>query len=279
MGWFEEQINERREADLEALKDSFQKIAGVVLGQRIAQRLNDDRIVTKQAIDEVLKFYHLKPVEVPESLDTADEQMDYCLRRYGMMRRNVELTEGWYKDSYGPLLGFLKENVTPVALIPNPLYGYFYINHETGEKVRLDKKTAELIELDAICFYKPMPQRELSISDLLIYMYSCISKTDILFVLLSTFAVSLVGLLIPRTTAAVTGPVLSSGRNMALIGAAILLVCVSLSSHLIGSISTLLNKRLQFKISLAVESSMMIRIMSLPVSLICFPVRLHPSPS
>ena len=266
MGWFEEQINERREADLEALEDSFQKIAGVVLGQRIAQRLNDDRIVTKQAIDEVLKFYHLKPVEVPESLDTADEQMDYCLRRYGMMRRNVELTEGWYKDSYGPLLGFLKENVTPVALIPNPLYGYFYINHETGEKVRLDKKTAELIELDAICFYKPMPQRELSISDLLIYMYSCISKTDILFVLLSTFAVSLVGLLIPRTTAAVTGPVLSSGRNMALIGAAILLVCVSLSSHLIGSISTLLNKRLQFKISLAVESSMMIRIMSLPVS-------------
>ena len=266
LGWFEEQINERREADLEALEDSFQKIAGVVLGQRIAQRLNDDRIVTKQAIDEVLKFYHLKPVEVPESLDTADEQMDYCLRRYGMMRRNVELTEGWYKDSYGPLLGFLKENVTPVALIPNPLYGYFYINHETGEKVRLDKKTAELIELDAICFYKPLPQRELSISDLLVYMYSCISKTDILFVLLATFAVSLVGLLIPRTTAAVTGPVLSSGRNMALIGAAILLVCVSLSSHLIGSISTLLNKRLQFKISLAVESSMMIRIMSLPVS-------------
>ena len=266
MGWFEEQIIERREADLEALEDSFQKIAGVVLGQRIAQRLNDDRIVTKQAIDEVLKFYHLKPVEVPESLETAEDQMDYCLRRYGMMRRNVELTEGWYKDSYGPLLGFLKEGVTPIALIPNPLYGYFYINHETGEKIRLNNKTAKLIELDAICFYKPLPQRELSISDLLVYMYSCISKTDILFVLLATFAVSLVGLLIPRTTAAVTGPVLASGRNMALIGAAVLLVCVSLSSHLIGSISTLLNKRLQFKISLAVESSMMIRIMSLPVS-------------
>ena len=89
MGWFEEQIIERREADLEALEDSFQKIAGVVLGQRIAQRLNDDRIVTKQAIDEVLKFYHLKPVEIPESITYSSP----CIQ--GLRNQN-----GAYRNRY-----------------------------------------------------------------------------------------------------------------------------------------------------------------------------------
>ena len=66
MGWFEEQLEERRAADSKALEDSFHKIAGVVLGQREAEKLGDERIITKNAIDEILKFYHLKPVEVPD---------------------------------------------------------------------------------------------------------------------------------------------------------------------------------------------------------------------
>ena len=99
MGWFENQIEERRSADQQLLEDSFVKIAGVVLGQRTAQKIGDERIVTKNAIDEILKYYHYKPVEVPEEIKTAEEQLDYSLRPHGLMRRNVELTEGWYKET------------------------------------------------------------------------------------------------------------------------------------------------------------------------------------
>ncbi|SEP98707.1 NHLM bacteriocin system ABC transporter, ATP-binding protein [Lachnospiraceae bacterium NE2001] len=266
MGWFEEQLDERREADTKALEESFQKLAGVVLGQKMAQRLGDARIVTKQALDEVLKYYHLKPVEVPDNVRSVDDQMDYCLRHYGMMRRNVELTEGWYKDSYGPFIGFKRKGGTPVALLPNAIYGYHYIDPETRERVSVNKKISDLFELEAICFYKPMPQRTLSITDLLIYMKSCISMNDIVLILISAFAISLVGLLIPRITAAITGPVLSSGKTTALIGAAIFILCISLSSQLITTVNGLLSHRLEIKISLSVESSMMMRIMSLPVS-------------
>ena len=60
MGWFENQIEERREADQLLLEDSFLKAAGVVLGSRGAERISDERIVTKNAIDEILKYYHFK---------------------------------------------------------------------------------------------------------------------------------------------------------------------------------------------------------------------------
>ena len=135
MGWFEEQLEERRAADSKALEDSFHKIAGVVLGQREAEKLGDERIVTKNAIDEILKFYHLKPVEVPDDNASSEEQIDYCLRYYGMMRRNVELTEGWYKDGYGPLIGFRREDGMPVALLPDKVYGYFYRDSHTLTRV------------------------------------------------------------------------------------------------------------------------------------------------
>ena len=55
MQWFKNQVKERRRADQERLEDSFAKISGVVLGQRIAGRMNDQRFVTKSAIDEILK--------------------------------------------------------------------------------------------------------------------------------------------------------------------------------------------------------------------------------
>ena len=54
MGWFENQIEERRAADQQILEESFVKIAGVVLGQRMANKISDERIVTKGAIDEIL---------------------------------------------------------------------------------------------------------------------------------------------------------------------------------------------------------------------------------
>ena len=94
MGWFENQIEERRAADDQLLEDSFFKVAGVVLGRSTAEKISDERIVTKNAIDEILKFYHYKPAELPEGIRDAEEQLDYCLRPHGIMYRRVELTEG-----------------------------------------------------------------------------------------------------------------------------------------------------------------------------------------
>jgi NHLM bacteriocin system ABC transporter ATP-binding protein len=264
MGWFESQIEERRNADEQLLEDSFVKIAGVVLGQRTAEKIGDARIVTKNAIDEILKYYHSKPVEIPDGLKTAEEQLDCCLRPYGLMRREVELTEGWYRDAFGPILAFTKDGGLPVALIPGTIRGYGFADPETGKRMRLNGKTAGLFEKEAVCFYRPLPQKKLGIPDLLFYMKSCVSLNDIAAIVAATLAVTLVGLIMPRITKALTGPVLSSGRADALIGAAVCMICVSLSSQLIGSVKELAQNRLGTKTSLGVQASMMMRLLSLP---------------
>ena len=266
MGWFENQIQDRREADQQLLEDSFLRIAGVVMGERDAQRIGDARIITKSAIDEILKYYHYKPSELPESITDPDEQLDYCLRPHGMMRRSVELKKGWYKDAYGPILAFRKDDGSPAALLPGAVYGYTFKDPATGKAVRLNAETEQLFDPDAICFYRPLPLKKLGIPDLLLYMKRCVSTSDILMIVFAAISVSGVGLLIPRLTRALTGPVLLSGSGSALIGLAICLVCVSLSMQLFSSVSAMVSSRLEAKTSLGVQASMMMRLMSLPAS-------------
>ena len=266
MGWFENQIEERREADRQLLEDSFVKAAGVVLGHRDAERIGDERIVTKNAIDEILKYYHFKPVEVPESIQEADEQLDYCLRRYGMMRREVELREGWYKDAFGPLLAFREKDGVAVALLPGRFRGYYYNDPASGKQVRIDSKTAASFRKTAECFYKPLPQKKLTVKDLLLYTNSCFSMSDTVLRIASMLAVTVVGMMLPRLTKALTGPVLASGSTGSLIGIAVCIVCVQISLQMITSVSGMLSKRIELKTSLGVQASMMMRIMSLPTS-------------
>ncbi len=264
MGWFDNQIKTRREADQQLLDDSFVRVAGVVMGQRRAEAFGDDRIVTKNAIDEILKYYHYRTLDLPDSIKSPDDQLDYCLRPHGIMRRSIKLTEGWYKDAYGPILGFIKKDGTPVALLPGTVKGYHFKDPRSGKVIKLNRTTEKLIDDDAICFYRPLPQKKLSIPDLILFMKRSVTLSDIIMIVAASCSVSLVGLLIPRLTATLTGPVLKSGRVDALIALAIFLLCVSFSNQLLSSVSGFISNRLSTKSSVAVQASMMMRLMSLP---------------
>ena len=266
MGWFENQIEERRRADQECLEDAYVRIAGVILGESSAFQIHDAGIITKEAIDEILKYCHCKPVEVPPEISGTEEHLDYCLRPHGIMKREVELTEGWYQDAYGPILAFTAKDQVPTALLPGHLGGYYFHDVSSGKRVRLTKETAALFDKRAYCFYTPLPQRAIGIPDLLLYLKRCITISDLGWIIAATLAMTLVGLLMPRITLALTGPVLASKQPSALIGMAVCIVCISISSQLISSTRTLLMSRLETKTSLGVQASMMMRLISLPAS-------------
>ncbi len=266
MGWFSNQIEERRAADQRLLEESFVRVAGVVLGRQMAERISNDRIVTKNAIDEILKYYHCKPGELPESIESFEAQLDRELRPHGLMRRSVELTEGWQKDAYGPILAFRKEDGVPVALLPGMIRGYYFNDARTGGKNKLTDKAAALFDTDAFCFYRPLPQKALGIPELLFYMKRCVSAADLILLVAASLMLTLVGMIMPRIIKALTGPVLASGRANTLIGISVCIVCVALSSQLIGSIKGMLQARLETKTSLGVQASMMMRLLSLPAS-------------
>ena len=266
MGWFTEQIRQRTENDQNVLEDSFFRMASVVMDKWDANRLEDKRLIAKEAIDDILKFYHQKPVEIPDTIRDVNDQLEYVLRPTGLMTREVELEEGWQNDAYGPMLGYLKEAGTAVALLPGTIYGYYFKDPATGKRTRITRKTARLFSREALCFYQPLPMKKLGIPDLLKYMKNSITHGDLAVIVLATLAVQLVGMIEPRVYSLVTGKILE-GHNMNLMaGVGVFLLTSAFAAQLIGLVRSLLMQRINTKTSQAVQASVMMRILSLPVS-------------
>ena len=266
MGWFDEQIRQRKLSDQEIMEDSLFRMASVVLGRQRAGILSDDRIVTKAAIDDILKFYHYKPVEIPDNVKGLDEQLEFCLRPHGLMYRSVKLEEGWYRDAFGPMLAYRKEDGMAVALLPKPFIGYWFRDPVTGKKTDLNRKTAEIFESDAICFYRPLPLKKLGIADLIKYLAECLSAGDIVSIVVLTFVATLVGMLMTNANKALTGFVLQSKNLSLLLGTAAFTLSVIVSTQLLDGVRALMMNRLEIKTSLSVEAAMMMRVMNLPAN-------------
>ncbi|MBR6351856.1 MAG: ATP-binding cassette domain-containing protein [Firmicutes bacterium] len=264
MGIISDQIKERREKDEQMLEDAFVRAAGSVLGRKTAQDLHDDRQITENVIDEILRYYHLDSVHIPEDITDPDEQLSYALRQRGFMRRSIRLTPGWYRDAYGPVLAFMKDGGTPVALLPGKLGVFMFRDPSGGERVRVSRKNEDLFEEEAFCFYHPLPMRKIGIPDLLLFMKDCLSVRDIASIAVIAFVMTALGIVSTRIIRVLTGPVLASSNRSALAGAVICLVAIAVSSQLISSTRELLMNRLETKTRLAVESSMFMRILSLP---------------
>ena len=268
MGWFENQIEERRLLDRQLLEEAYDEVISSILGDIEALEIRDEKIVTKTALDEICKYYHYKTVQVPEEIEDIGEELDYVLRSRGLMKRKIKLPSnaGWYRDAIGPVLAYTKEDSIPVALIPAKLMGYIFTNPYSGKRERVSKKNVELFASEGYCFYKPLPNKRLGIPDLLSFMKGSIAPSDVLFIMLCTLAVTLVGMLLPQVTKALTGPVLSSRQPSALVGIAIAMVCITISSQLLSSAGDLLKSRINTKTSTGVQSAMMMRLMTMPTA-------------
>lgn len=266
MGWFDEQIKERMKADNEVFEDSFIKAAGIIMGKKLSAAMNDQRQAATDAIGEILKCFHIKPREVPDSITDMNDTLEYLLRPHGIMRRNVTLEKGWYKDASGPMIATRTDDGSVVALIPTGMTKYSFFDTKTGKRVFLNKKTEKLIDKEAIAFYKPFPSTKIGIPGLLRYIVENLRPMDIALVVIAAIAVTLIGLLTPKLNEMLFSDVIASGSIQALLAIAVFIVCVSLSSLMLGTVKDLLMTRLTTRLSLSVEAATMMRILSLPAN-------------
>ena len=264
MGWFDEQIRLRKKNDDSVFEEAFVGMADAVLGSKMSSAFTSDEAKAQGAIEEILKFYKVKQREVPDSVKGLNDRLEYLLRPHGIMRRNINLEKGWYKDSIGAVLGTRKDDGSIVAFIPKGLSGYVYFDAPTGKWVKLSKKAEALFEDEGICFYKPFPLTKLTVRTLMRYILNTLSTADFVLVILATFAVSLIGLLSPKLNNLLMGTIVESESMRLLFGITIFMVCVTISSLLIRAVKTLIMTRINTKMDLSVQAATMMRVLSLP---------------
>lgn len=267
MGWFDEQIRQRKQNDDDVFADSFVNMAAAVLGSKVTDSLSDGSAAAKSAIDEILKYYHVKSREVPDNIKDTNEQLEYLMSPYGIMRRTVRLEKGWYRDAVGAMLGVMKESGRVVALIPAGFSGYCYIDPDSGKKIKINRRNQRLFDSEAIAFYKPFPLKKIGLGSVAKYIAEILSPADFALIALATLALSLIGMLSPKLKNILFAAVLPSGSVRLLLSIAVFTVSVSVSSLLISATKEMITARINTKMSVSVQAAAMIRIMSLPAGL------------
>ena len=248
------------------MEDSYARLAASVVGSQRAPRFTlDDVAATDDAVSSILAFYGQKPAEISDEITDPLERMECALRPTGVMKRPVRLEGAWWRNAVGAYLGKLKDGGF-VAIMPMRTYGYGYVDPATKAKVRLNGKTASALEQDALCFYRPLPQHELSLRDVLDFMRGSLEATDYVVMIVATLLVTLLGMLPTVAYRLLFDGVIPSGMPTLIAPIGTLLFGIICAQALIQMTNSVVNARLQTKLQVQMEAATYARVMLLPAS-------------
>ena len=259
MGWFDEQIRQRKRDDADALAEALHDIAGAVSGSRTFFQNGN----AKNEMDKILAFYGVKSRDLPGSLKDEDAQIEYLTRPHGIMKREVTLQSGWHKDAAYPMLARFKDG-TPAALIPGKFSGYRYTERQSGRLVKVSKKDESLFDDRAYCFYKPYPLKKLNEKELAKSIFGAMNRADVCWLVLAGILITAISLIVPSVYK-ILFSYIANGQNIRpLFFASLVLICTAVAVNLITAVKMMLAGRIKNKTEMSCGSAVMMRILSLP---------------
>lgn len=264
MGWFDEQIRYRQDRDDKALGDSLEDVAAIIEGRKQTAYTNESEEIMN-ALHRILAYYGCQPQEIPADVDDLHERIEYLCRPHGIMYRSTTLERGWYKDAAGVYLATLKTGQI-VTLLPNRFDVYEYQDPETGKPVRVNGRTAQRLDSEAYCFYRPLPQRAIKVRDLIAYIVSAVSPMTIVLAVLLTLVGTGIGLVIPKLTKLIFSDIVVSDSVKLLLAMAVLYVSMQFTILLINGIKSLIMSKIRIQMDVSIQAATMARILSLPPS-------------
>lgn len=264
--WFESQIEIREKLDAKVVERAYAELAASVTSPNMAPHFGiDDVEQVDGAARACLKYNGVSAGEVPDAIRNFEERLDWLCRPTGTMHRTVRLDEGWHKQAFGAMLGYL-ETGEAIAILPRGVRGYCFLEPGTGRKVRITAEVAKHIDAQAELFYRPLPAKSLSVRDLVAFILRIFDRNDYLLVLVAALAVALIGLFPAWANQVAFSVVAPSGQAGLILPIAALLLGVAVSSALIGSCRNLVMGRVSTKLDTVSESATFARVLSLPPS-------------
>lgn len=171
----------------------------------------------------------IQPPARSEDLKRLKEPLEAIARSSRLRLRRVLLRNNWWKMDSGPLLAYTVEGKRPVALLPvgNAQYELFdpawaglaetdvstaKDSNPVSARVPIDQAVAQTIDPVAFVFYKPLPDGVLNAISLLKFTLQG-RMSDVIAILLTGVAATLLGMLVPQATAVLIDNAIPYGNS------------------------------------------------------------------
>lgn len=152
-----------------------------------------------------------------------------------------------------------------LALIPNQIRGYYYIDPETGKKIKVTRNNKDLFDEEAYCFYKPLPQKSLTGREYVSLLLKEIRPHDAALTIFAAACAVVFGMLTPKVTEIVFSILIPSGKQNLLIPLAVLLTAAAIGSWIMTSVKNSLSERISNRLDIYAENAVFARVLHLPV--------------
>ena len=160
------------------------------------------------------------------------------------------------------LIGVLKNDGTPVALVPNWLGRYRLF--QRGQPPRsVDAKTAAALDTQALAIARPLPNRPLELRDLAMIGLS-LCRTEIGTIAMAGFGAAILGLLLPLAIGQVIDTFIPDRLRGGVLLLGLALAMLNLCSSLLQFSADMARLRIDAKLSTAIQVGLIDRILRLP---------------
>ncbi|UKO96705.1 NHLP bacteriocin export ABC transporter permease/ATPase subunit [Nostoc sp. UHCC 0870] len=141
----------------------------------------------------------IRPPARSENLKRLKEPLEAIVRASRMRMRRVLLRDNWWEKDCSSLLAYTQDN-RPVALLQVATNRYEIFDPVERTRTRVDEGVATKVAPVAYMFYRPLPDRVLGALSLLQFTLKGRAR-DILTIVFTGIAVTLLGMLTPQATA------------------------------------------------------------------------------
>ncbi len=204
------------------------------------------------------------PASIPESF-IWQEIVDAIAFSGGIRYREIRLGADWWKKDSGPMLGFLKDGMSPVALIPVSAHQYKYTDPVNQEEDLITLENSDRISEEAAFFYRPFPTRPMKASEVFRFgMHQ--SGPDILRLGLMGLMSGTLGLAVPIMIGFLISTIIPGAVLDQLFQICIGLVAAAVGAAVFELLQGFATLRIQGKSTHALQSALWERLISLPMS-------------
>jgi NHLM bacteriocin system ABC transporter ATP-binding protein len=142
---------------------------------------------------------NIQPPATSEDLNRVKHPLESIARASRIRIRQVKLQGNWWQQDSGPLLAYSQIDQQPIALLPMGAHRYEYYNPLTQQRGICNQAIANLLSPIAYTFYPPLPTELKPLS--LIQFALKGRHREIIAILITAVAATLVGMVTPQATA------------------------------------------------------------------------------
>jgi NHLM bacteriocin system ABC transporter ATP-binding protein len=217
-----------------------------------------------RAIGQALGI-EVRPHPGSEEGMTYEEQVNAIASASGFRTRVVALRDDWWRADQGPMLAQLGETRDVVALLPKGPRVYECLDPRTGKRTPINKEIAGNLSDFAYTFYRPFPDGELKVTDVVKFGVVGL-QSDVRWLVLMAVVIGMFGTITPYLTGQVLDTAVPQADRGMLWGFGIALLGAAFATSMFKLTQGVATVRLQARMSSSIQAAVWDRIMNLPVS-------------